>query len=258
MKKYLLLIICFLFVIMLSSCKGNSKDYEDAGESTSASTVLPETEVFYQSTENTETITVNGVVYRNKFQGDLILRNPQYGSELICENERGRFFRLEGTDYDLLYNVSSIAIGVPESVYCRDDQWQELYRYYSDMDNFTFVCIANEKGGNFNRITLETMDVEKLNKLADFSEENSYDPFTFFENNNTRKVSTSSLGKTEYRFVYNSNDGLFSYGAASFYVLEEKLVLEYYQIASQGKTLVVDVPEELSQYFMAIINDLNY
>lgn len=258
MKKYLLLILCFLFAIVLSSCESTSKDYEDENESTSASEVLPETEAFYQSTENTETITVNGVVYRNKFQGDLILKNPQYGSEPVYEDESGRFFKLEGTDYDLIYNVSSPVIGAPESVYCRDDQWQELYRYYSNTENFVSQCVVNQKGGEFKLLTVDKIDFEKLNKLVDFCEENSYDPFAFADEKNTRRVSTSSLGNTEYRFGVTSNDGLFSYGATSFYVLEDKLVLEHYQIASQGKTLVADVPEELSEYFISIINNLNY
>ena len=219
---------------------------------------MSETESFLRSTENTQTITVDGVVYRNGFQGDLILRNVQYGSEPVYEDENGRYFRLIGVDYDLIYNIVCREIGAPEGVFCRDDQWQEFSKYYSDMDNFTFQCIANEKGGKFNRLTVETMDIEKLNKLVDFCEENSYDPFVFFGENNARKVSTSSLGNTEYRFGLNSNDGLFSYGAASFYVLEDKLVLEYYQNVSQKETLVVEVPEELSEYFVSIINNLDY
>lgn len=260
MKKLLCLFIFLMFAVVLSSCADGKQDNKNNIETTTETALSEETEIYTRSTENTDTITVDGVVYRNGFQGDMIFRNVQYGSKPVYEDNDGRYFRLTGTEYDLIYNVYCREIGAPEGVYCRDDQWQELSRYYSDMNNFTFVCIANENesGGGFNRITLKELDAEKLNKLAEFCEENSYDPFAFSGNKNTRKVSTSSLGNTEYRFILNSNDDLFSYGAGLLYVLENKLVLKYYDNVSQKTTLVVDVPEDLSDYFISIINNLDY
>lgn len=252
---------------MLSSCT-ISKNSEQSSDSQSSTSVAEKDEkkeqynesteststITNESTEGTSTITIDGVVYRNKFQGDLILRNPNYGTEPIISDSTGQYYRLEGTDYDLIYNVSSSIIGDPESVYCRDDQWQELKSYYSNTENFTYQYITNQKGGKFEAHTVNEMDINKLNKLVDFCEENSYDPFSFFDSPNIRKVSTSSLGKTEYRFGMNSNDGLFSAGAASFYLLDNKLVLEYYTYMAGKKALITDVPDELSEYFISLIN----
>lgn len=260
MKKFLCILLSATFIIALSSCTSVLKEEKTEVESTFETEFLEETEAYTRSKEGTDTITVDGVVYRNGFQGDMIFRNVQYGSEPVYEDNDGRYFKLTGTEHDLIYNVYCREIGAPEGVFCRDDQWQELSQYYSDMDNFTFVCIANERanGGGFNTITLEKLDTEKLRELAEFCDENSYDPYAFFGNKNTRKVSTSSLGATEYRFILNSNDEHFSYGAGFLYVLDDKLVLKYYDNASQKTTLVVDVPEDLSEYFISVINSLEY
>lgn len=249
-------LICVTALLMLSSCAQTKNDLSASDAQTSA--VVAETsekkESLTASTAGTDTVTVNGVVYRNKFQGDLILRDPKYGTELFFSDSNGRYYQLEGTEYDLIYNVTSAEIGAPESVYCRDDQWQELKAYYSDTRNFTYQYITNQKGGEFKTHTVDEMDISKLNELIDFCEKNSYNPFSFFESSNTRRVSTASLGDTEYRFGMNSNDGFFSLGAARFYILENRLVLEYYAVGSQNKTLIVDVPQELSDYFISLIN----
>ena len=100
--------------------------------------------------------------------------------------------------------------------------------------------------------------MEKLKELAEFCDENLYDPYDIFDNKNTRKVSTSSLGATEYRFILNSNDEHFSYGAGFLYELDGTLVLKYYDNTSKKTTLVVDVPEDLSDYFISVINTLEY
>lgn len=259
MKKIKILILC-IFLLSLASCSiVSNENLISNGESTaSGSDIESETWKQNESLVDTNTVTINGVVYRNRFQGDLIFRDPQYGSEPIFENEYGRFFRIEGkSNYDLIYNENSEVIGAPESVYCRDDQWQELNSYYSDTNNFTYQYTAKQKGKEFKTYTINEMDIDKLNELVDFCEKNSYDPFSFSNSQNTRAVSTSSLGDTEYRFGMNSNDGLFSSGAASFFILDNTLVLEYYSVMSEEKTLIVDVPKELSNYFISIISSTN-
>ena len=258
--KVIKFILAFSVVLLLLSSCTISKDSEQSSSlqlSTSVTEKDEKKDPYNESTEGTSTITIDGVVYRNKFQGDLILRNPMYEKEPVLIDNTGRYFRLQGIDYDLIYDVTSKQIGHSESIYCRDDQWQELKSYYSNTDNFTYQYITNQKGGKFEAHTVNEMDINKLNKLVEFCEENSYDPFGFSNSKKTRTVSTSTLGKTEYRFGMNSNDGLFSVGAASFYLLENNLVLEYYSVMSEGKTLIVDVPKELSDYFVSMISDLD-
>lgn len=249
---------CGLALVLLSSCGNKPQDYTQNSDFQTSYFVTDTTEkkeLYTVSTDGTDTIEINGIVYRNKFQGDLILRNPQYKNEPVLIDDTGRYFQLEGTDYELIYDVTSSQIGHSESVYCRDDQWQELKAYYSDTENFSYQYITNQKGGKFESHTVDEMDIKKLNELISFCEKNSYNPFSGSDSDNTRTVSTSSLSKTEYRFGMNSNDGLFSSGAASLYISENKLVLEYYSMMRKGKTLVIDVPEDLSDYFISIINN---
>lgn len=254
MKKIKYVLISVFVVLTLVSCASTKENTPDTNAPLNdLVTEITKEETYTFSTADTATVTIDGVVYRNKFQGDLILRNPVYGREPALIDNTGRYFRLEGIDYDLIYDVTSKQIGHSESVYCRDDQWQELKAYYSNTENFTYQYITNQKGGKFEVHTVNEMDINKLNNLVDFCEKNSYDPFVSSGSGNTRSVSTSSLGKTEYRFGMNSNDGLFSLGASSFYLLDNNLVLEYNSVMSKGKTLIVDAPKELSEYFISII-----
>ena len=214
-------------------------------------------EEYNESTAGTTAIMVDGVLYRNKFQGDLILRNPKYGDEAILTDTTGQYHRIEGTKYDLLYNVNSEIVGAPESVYCRDEQWQELKKYYSDSNNFTYQCVVKTNGVSTETIDVDKMDIVKLNELLAFCEENSYDPNNFAETKNSKAVSTSSLGDRAYRFKMSSNDGLFSVDAKSFSILDNALVYRYYEVMPEDKTLIIDVPKELSDYFVSIINNLS-
>lgn len=254
MKKIKLFIISVFVLLTFTSCSSTDINKSDT-EFSSDKFTTEATEKVTFSTANTDTVTIDGVVYRNKFQGDLILRNPVYGNEPLLTDDTGRYFRLEEIDYDLIYDITSEQIGHSESVYCRDDQWQELKAYYSNTENFTYQYITNQKGGKFESHTVDMMDINKLNELIDFCEKNSYDPFGFSGSGNTRSVSTSSLGDTEYRFGVNSNDGLFSSGAAFLYILDDNLVLGNRSVMSSKKTLIVDLPKELSDYFMSIINN---
>ncbi len=254
--KIISFFVCILVLLTLVSCastKGNTSDTDL--QSNDFVTEITEKETYIFSTSDTDTVTIDGVVYRNKFQGDLILRNPVYDNEPLLNDDTGLYFRLKETDYELIYDITSHQIGHSESVYCRDDQWQELKAYYSNTENFTYQYITNQRGGKFESHTVNEMDINKLNELIDFCEKNSYDPFSFSGSANTRSVSTSSLGDTEYRFGINSNDGLFSSGAAFLYILDNNLVLGNRSAMNSKKTLIVDLPQELSDYFMSIINN---
>ena len=241
---------------MLSSCAINSSESDTENSSLTNGIDSVVVEEYNESTVGTTAIMVDGVLYRNKFQGDLILRNPEYSDEAVLKDTTGQYHRIEGNKYDLLYNVNSEVVGTPESVYCRDEQWQELKKYYSDSNNFTYQCVVKTNGVSTETIDVDKMDIVKLNELLAFCEENSYDPNNFAGTKNTKAVSTSSLGDRAYRFKMSSNDGLFSVDAKSFSILDNVLVYRYYEIMPEDKTLIVDVPKELSDYFVSIITNL--
>ncbi len=255
MKTFEAILVCIFTLLMLSSCAINSSETDTENPSLSSGYDSLIVEEYNESTVGTTAIMVDGVLYRNKFQGDLILRNPKYNDEAVLKDTTGQYHRIEETKYDLLYNVNSEVSGAPESVYCRDDQWQELKRYYSDSNNFTYQCIIKTNGVSSETIDVDKMDIVKLNELLAFCEENAYDPNAFAGTNNTKAVSTSSLGDKAYRFKMSSNDGLFSVDAKSFSILDNALVYRYYEVMPEDKTLIIDVPKELSEYFISLINN---
>lgn len=246
-------------MLWLSSCAINQDNPSNSNTDNHSLTSEHDSivvEEYNESTVGTTAIMVDGVLYRNKFQGDLTLRNLKYGDEAILKDTTGQYHRIEGTKYDLLYNVNAEVVGSPESVYCRDEQWQELKKYYSDSNNFTYQCVVKTNGVSTETFDVEKLDIAKLNELLAFCEENSYDPNNFAGTKNTKAVSTSSLGDRAYRFKMSSNDGLFSVDAKSFSILDNVLVYRYYEVMPEDKTLIINVPKELSDYFVSIITNL--
>ena len=245
-------------MLLLSSCaqKPVAVPEEDSGTTQPVTAESTSEKTSAHSTQGTRTITVDGVVYRNNFQGDMTLREFTYGREAVYSDSRGGYYRINIEKYDLIYNVNSVETGTGEDVYCRDDQWQELKEYYADESNINYVCITRKKNGEFKRHPLDSMDTAKLNELIEFCEENSYDPFDFVSKTDTRKISAEDLGDTEYRFIMNTDDELFTLGAGSLYLSDGKLVLLHYERAAEKKAVVAVIPDELSDYFVSVIDKI--
>lgn len=244
-------------LFLLSSCTTNSSDSDTTGTISTGFNDSIVVEEYNETTADTTAIKVNGIIYRNKFQGDLILQNLKYSEEVVLQNTIGKFHRIEETKYDLLYNANSEVKGAPESVYCRDDQWQELKKYYADSNNFTYQCIVKMDNNSSETIDVDKIDIVKLNELLLFCNENKYEPNSFAETSKSRAVSTSSLGDKTYRFKMSSKDGLFSADAESFSIVDNTLVYRYYEVMSENKTLIVEVPKDLSEYFVSVISNLD-
>lgn len=244
-------------LLMLSSCTINPSNSDTTNSTTTGANDSIVVEDYNESIADTTAIKVNGVVYRNKFQGDLIFQNLKYSEEVVLQNTIGEFHRIEGTKLDLLYNANSEVTGAPESVYCRDDQWQELKKYYADSNNFTYQCIVKMDNNSSETIDVDKIDIVKLNELLVFCNENKYEPNSFAETSKSRAVSTSSLGDKTYRFKTSSNDGLFSADTKSFSIFDNTLVYRYYEVMSENKTLIIEVPQDLSEYFVSVISNLD-
>lgn len=246
-------------LLMLSSCaiKQNGSPGLNYETSDSIGETAVMDEAYKELTKDTNTITVDGVLYRNKFQGDLILRNPKYGAEPVLSDSSGQYYRLEGTERDLIYNASGESKGVSENIYCRDIQWSELNSYYSNSANFVYRCVVRTTGSAAQTVDVDKMDTVKLNELVKFCETSAYKSNDFADSDSIKSVPSASLGGKTYRFVMSSKDGLFSANAREFCVLEGALVYKYREVMSEGKTLVIDVPKDLSDYFMPVISNLN-
>jgi len=253
------IIVFIVTLLMLSSCA--VKQNGSSGLNSKSTDFIGQTAVmddaYKELTKDTNTITVDGVLYRNKFQGDLILRNPNYGSEPVLSDSTGQYYRLEGTNRDLIYNVNGENKGTSENIYCRDAQWTELNQYYSNSTNFIYRCVFRSNGSAAQTVEVDKMDIVKMNELVKFCETNAYKPNDFAESDIIKSIPSASLGDKVYRFVMSSNDGLFSASAKDFYILDGLLVYKYREVMSEEKTLVIDVPKEISDYFMSVINNLS-
>ena len=257
MKKIKYSLVCIVTLLMLSSCTINLSDSDTTNSTTTGANDSIVVEEYNEDTADTTAIKVNGIIYRNKFQGDLILQNLKYSEEAVLQNTVGKFHRIEGTKYDLLYNTNSEVSGVAKSVYCRDDQWQELKKLYADSNNFTYQCIIKADDNSGETIDVDKIDIVKLNELLVFCNENKYEPNSFAETSKARAVSTSILGDKTYRFKMSSKDGLFSADAKSFSIVGNTLVYRYYEVMSENKTLIIEVPQDLSDYFVSVISNLD-
>ncbi len=257
MKKIKYSLVCIVTLLMLSSCTINLSDSDTTNSTTTGANDSIVVEEYNEDTADTTAIKVNGIIYRNKFQGDLILQNLKYSEEVVLQNTVGKFHRIEGTKYDLLYNANSEVTGASESVYCRNDQWQELKKYYSNSNNFTYQCIVKADNNSSETIDVNKIDIVKLNELLVFCNENKYEPNSFAETSNRTAFLTSSLGDKTYRFKMSSKDGLFSADAKSFSIVDNTLVYRYYEVMSENKTLIIEVPQDLSEYFVSVISNLD-
>ena len=260
MKTIKTILVFMVALLMLSSCSVKQNSSSTSSNSVSSDSIVETAimdEAYKELTKDTNTITVDGVLYRNKFQGDLILRNPKYGTEPILSDSTGQYYRLEGTDHDLIYNASGESKGTAENIYCRDIQWSELNNYYSTSSNFVYRCVVRKTGSTAQTVGVDKIDIVKLNELVNFCETNAYKSNDFADSDNIKSVPSTSLGDKTYRFVMSGKDSLFSANAREFCVLEGVLVYNYREIMSENKTLVIELPEELNQYFSSIVNDFS-
>jgi len=248
--KKLFLFFCACIIFALAGCGGNYGDAQPDGNASAvpeSTSTAPTEAVVYDSTAakaESKTVELDGVTYRNNFYGRLIPHEPVYSQPPVLEKGRNRYFRIYGEGYEFLYG---------ESVYCRDDQWQELYDYYANPANFEYLCLIDKNDGEgLVAYPAPDMDPEMLDALCDFQKSNSYNSIG---NKNTRQLPFSVWHEPELRFVKKSGNGLFNDGAAMFYIWEGKLVLLNY-VSGDDYTAVTDVPDELSRYFVALVNSL--
>ncbi len=108
-------------------------------------------EAYKELTKDTKTITVDGVLYRNKFQGDLILRNPKYGAEPVLSDstysdntatvkdkvDMTAVYVLghDGLYEELAESYKSVIEKETFNIYSSDSQYDELQAEYGYSDD---------------------------------------------------------------------------------------------------------------------------
>ena len=205
-------------------------------------------------------ITVNGVTYRNKFMGDYNIHEDmlKISKDPVYKDRSITLYKIVNIEEDLLYHPGGgKSTGDEISVYCREDEWETLRAYCADDNNFDYFCdVDNTEEIYYN---IGSVDHQKYNKLNEFCDKNSIDPFDLTQNNQLIKVPYDIGGSHNYSFIKISKNGLFCEHAFGFYLWEGKLVKCHHSTGSpvSGSSYIVYVPDELGNYFVDIIYKFN-
>lgn len=253
MKKSAIVFLCIVFVLQLSACSSKSKN-----ESTTTSETTQTTTEAAVDKSGTDTVTVNGVVYRNKFAGSMEYTgsNNTDGKTPLLENTDGSFYHVDDATHDWIYKDGSEETINGEYLYCRDDQWQELHEFYSNPDNLDATCLIVANNAKEEYKTIQNVDADKFNKMIEFYNKNHYDSGSK-KNVNARVVDVSFRNGTKYYFSIASSDKLFLGMVETLLVIDGKLVMAYFSDAFTQQFYVVDFPDEISDYFVSEINKLS-
>lgn len=202
-----------------------------------------------------ETVTIDGVTYRNGFYEGLWPVFGQVGyigsetlqEEVIYDDGTRKFRRVDFEGHDWVHSYTGgTTNGV---VYCEESQWEQEYAYYSDSSNFLYYG-----GGSLK----PDIDPEKFDELLSFADKNRYKPFGSNKGVETRDLPIPDRDESpKLSFFRVSNDGYFvSYKGDTYHIVDGKLVLVFYYDYGHGeykKLVAVDVPEELGQYFIDLL-----
>lgn len=206
------------------------------------------------------TVAIDGTTYRNGFYGDLWPDNITLKGEPIKVGVND-FQRVNCERFDWVHS----AIGTKTSgiLYCKESQWEEAQEYYADCDNFVYYCSIGAKYVDLDPviITIPNIDSKKFDELMVYANKNSYNPFGSNKDVKIRRIPIPDRDKSpELVFYKESKDGFFtSFKGNIFHELDGKLLLLFYYDFGHGKKeemVAVDVPDELGQYFVKLIEQL--
>jgi len=206
-------------------------------------------------------VVIEGVTYRSGFYGDLYPNFGQVGDigsdtlqeEVIYDDGKNRFRRVDFEGYDWVHSYVGGYTG--GTVYCAENQWEQMLEYYADDSNFDYYYgigyYIAEKA-----VDISDIDIQKFNELLAFANENHYEPFNAAHN-------TQRIPKSEYYegfcFYKISKDGYFSTARKPmFFVYQGRLLMVFYYDGGRSnggieEVVAIDVPHELGQYFIGVI-----
>jgi len=204
-------------------------------------------------------VLIEGVPYRNGFYGDLWPVNIIYTGESykIGKNE---FYRVKGEQFDLVHSNIGSSAGI---LFCKKEQWENARTYYANSENFLYYCLVGNKHNYNNYVvtTLTDIDPSKFDDLLTFANKNYYNPFSSNKGIKTRRLPIPDRNVSkELTFYKESRDGIFQSDRSHiFLIVDGKLLLVFQYDYGHGKykeLVAVDVPDELGQYFIEIINKI--
>jgi len=227
-------------------------------------------DTFYLAIDGPESVTIEGATYRRGFYGERGYLYPQFGAgsigkktlqkEIIYDDGKYKYQRVDYEGHDWVHSNGGGNTG--GAVYCAEDQWEQMHDYYADPYNFDYYY---HLGNNVNEtplvVNIPEIDPQKFDELFAFAKENSYDLGT----NNKAMQKTRRLpeavrngGRKALYFYKVSNDGYFATVRHEYFVHDGKLLKVFFHDGgskNEGirEVLVIDVPDELGQYFIDLM-----
>lgn len=207
-----------------------------------------------------KTVTVDGITYRNGFYGDLWPVNLTFDDGSIKDGN----YEFRHVDYDKFDWIHSYVGGTTAGVlYCEESQWQQASVYYADNDNFVYYCLIGGKYVEHGAVieTINNIESDKFDALMTFADENDYNPFGSNKDVETDRLPIPDKDESpELIFYKESKDGYFtSFKGHTFHVLDGQLLFLFYYDYGHGEyeeMVAVNVPDELGEYFMKLLEQL--
>ena len=216
-----------------------------------------------------ESVTIEGITYRNGFYGEelcpLFDQVGDVGAETLQEgvfHDDGyrKFRRVDFEGHDWVHsNIGKYTGGV---VYCAESEWEQTKSYYKNPENFDYYYDMGYYMSQNGEVLIPKVDFQKFEELLAFGRENNYEPF---DSSSNKKVmeKTCRIPESEFQegfcFYKVSKDGYFTTSRGPrYFVYDDKLFLVFYhdgenQDGEFEEVVSVEVPNELSQYFVEVL-----
>lgn len=198
-----------------------------------------------------ETVEINGKEYKLAFTARLYPTEDMVGSDTDVKINGRSYILYQDGEYDCYVSYDNNA---EPNIYFNVDQYDEAVSYYTNSENYTYFC----KLGNIlepdNLHIIQNIDSGLFEKLLSFSHDNSYNPFTSFNDDDELiRIPVSDPDNwtdDEIHFYKESKDGAFSTLQGHTYILlDGKLaLLYYYDFADSDKPvmLIREIPSDLN------------
>lgn len=197
-------------------------------------------------------IVIEGITYRSGFYGELYPAFGQAGDigsnalkeGIIYKYRTHEFQRVDFEEHDWVH--SYIGPYTSGTVYCADNQWEQMSDYYANPNNFKYYYGVGYYISETS-VHIPEIDLQKFDELLTFG------------NINRSSIKAQRISQSEFQegicFYKVSNDGFFMTSEGPMYFVHDgKLMLVLYHDAGTEEVVAVNVPDELGQYFIGLID----
>ena len=277
MKKIILFLLAIIMAFQTTACskKVNDANNNSVGKTTDSDDLFRNDEP-YQSASNknseikdsktekadwnmasTNEIEIKGIKYRNSFTENYTLIADVGEMKLVESNKESKYYSYDSKHKSFLIKDSGNSNISSDHVYCKSSDWKKYRSYYSDVKNYSVSLTAYDTNSEEKTYHIIDADLCKINDLIAFCKANKYDEQSFAIPDNTHSVSGSVFESSQYRITVKSNDGLFIANTPKLVLYKGKISLNYYTVMSEDKTILIDLPTKLEEYFLLLLKTQN-